>query len=213
MSHTPHDDPTRAQYGAYGNAYDHFNRELYGGRLPRCMLNFSRKSRRVLGFFAQDRWEHRGERTHEISLNPDLLHRPVIDVMSTLVHEIAHLWQVEFGTPSVGYHNEEWALHMEAIGLMPSNTGRPGGRRTGQQMSHYIIEGGPFHLAFQAMPPEYLLPWQSGGIPAVSRAAKNKITYLCPACGLRVWGKPHISIVCGVDQVFFLPLTSAGPDQ
>jgi hypothetical protein len=212
MSGAPHDDPTRSQYTAYGEAYDYFNRELYGGRLPRCMLNFSRKSHRVLGFFAPERWENSGERTHEISLNPDLLFRPLADVMSTLVHEMSHLWQEEFGTPSRGgYHNEEWARHIESIGLMPSNTGKPGGRRTGQQMTHYIIEGGPFDLAYRAMPEEYKLPWQSGGIRTPSRNEKNKVTYLCRGCGLRVWGRPHISIICGPCHEFLLPLATSAP--
>src|SRR5262245_13930890 len=115
MTVTLKDDPTGAQYGAYSAAFDDFNRHLFGGLLPRCMLSFSRKSRRVLGFFAPERWEHRGERTHEISLNPDLLFRPIKDVMSTLVHEMAHLWQEELGQPSRGgYHNTEWANKMEA---------------------------------------------------------------------------------------------------
>lgn len=154
-----------------------------------------------------------GRCTHEISLNPDLLFRPIVDVMSTLVHEITHLWQEEFGQPSRGgYHNAEWAQKMEAIGLMPSHTGKPGGRRTGQQMSHYVIEGGPFEVAFQAMPSEYLLPWQSGIIAASRQSDRNKATYLCPGgCGTRVWGRPHLSIACGVCQVFFLPYCSSQP--
>lgn len=35
---------------------------------------------------------------------------------------------------------------MESIGLMPSDTGEPGGKRTGQRMSDYPIEGGAFYL-------------------------------------------------------------------
>ena len=36
---------------------------------------------------------------------------------------------------------------MQEIGLMPSNTGQPGGGKTGQQMTHYVIEDGPFALS------------------------------------------------------------------
>lgn len=126
--------------------------------------------------------------------------------MSTLVHEMCHLWQQEFGRPSrSGYHNEEWADKMAAVGLMPSRTGKPGGRRTGQQMTHYVIEGGPFQGALLAMPREYLLPWESGGTQAVRNQAKTKARYLCPNCGTRVWGKSGLSIACGICQVFFLP--------
>lgn len=35
----------------------------------------------------------------------------------------------------------------EAIGLMPSHTGRPGGMRIGEKMDHYVIAGGPFERA------------------------------------------------------------------
>jgi hypothetical protein len=208
---TPPDDPTRSQFGAYCAAYDYFNHALFDGKLRRCMLNFSRKTRRVLGFFAPQRWEHSGVRAHEISLNPDLLYRPTLDVMSTLCHEMAHGWQEEFGQPSrSGYHNAEWARKMEEIGLMPSHTGKPRGRRTGQQMSHYVIEGGAFQQAFQSMPCEHLLPWQSGCIAESRRGDRNKVTYLCPGgCGAKVWGRPHLSIACGVCQVFFLPCSAS----
>ena len=129
--------PTQAQYGAYNLAFDHFNRELFAGKLAPCLLNFSRKAR-TNGFFSADRWSSRDGRdtTHEISLNPDLLAREPVAIMGTLVHEMVHLWQQEFGSPSRStYHNVEWANRMEKVGLMPSNTGQPGGKRTGQRMT------------------------------------------------------------------------------
>jgi hypothetical protein len=33
---------------------------------------------------------------------------------------------------------------MEEVGLIPSSTGAPGGKRTGQSMSHYIDPDGKF---------------------------------------------------------------------
>ena len=36
---------------------------------------------------------------------------------------------------------------MESIGLMPSDTGKFGGKRTGQQMTHYIMIDGPYATA------------------------------------------------------------------
>ena len=38
------------------------------GALPRCLLNFSRKSKRTRGFFAPHRWEGDGGRTHDARL-------------------------------------------------------------------------------------------------------------------------------------------------
>ena len=203
--------PTAAQFSAYQAMYDYFNRVLFGGELRPVILNFSRAAHSY-GFFAPERWEASAkgtERTHEISLNPaHLATRPAREVASTLVHEMAHAWQHEYGTPSArGYHNKEWAQKMDEIGLGPSATGAPGGARVGFKMTHYIIEGGPFARAFAAMPEKHLLPWSSWEPdPAARRKirklalAKNKVKYTCPVCEANAWGKPELHLVCGDDD-------------
>ncbi len=71
--------------------------------------------------------------TDEIALNPRYFHdRPVTEVLSTLAHEMVHLWQHHYGKPGRGrYHNRQWAERMKAIGLQPSSTGKEGGQETG----------------------------------------------------------------------------------
>lgn len=216
--------PTEQQFSSLNHAYQYFNRELFGGRLPGCILNFSRK-RNAHGFMAAGRWRKIGEQshtTHEIALTHITLHREPKLVFSTLVHEQVHLWQVEFGNPSrSGYHNQEWAEKMEEIGLMPSENGEPGGKKTGQHMTHYIIPGGKYELAFDKIPPEFLLPFTSlegdvmnslltgtplpagveltagkKGTPLPS-TARNKTKYSCPGCKSNVWGKPDMNLICG----------------
>jgi predicted SprT family Zn-dependent metalloprotease len=59
----------------------------------------------------------------------------VRDLLSTLVHEMAHQEQEEQGKPSrSGYHNKEWGTFMQQVGLQPSNTGKTGGKVTGQRV-------------------------------------------------------------------------------
>jgi hypothetical protein len=192
---TPHPNPTADQFGAYGLAFDYFNSALFGGCLPRCILNFSRRARSN-AFFGPDWWSRGDQYTHEISLNPDGLNRPLLVSMSGLVHEMVHEWQHHFGKPSRrGYHNAEWADKMEEIGLMPAEGDQPGGRRTGQGIGHYVIKGGAFDKAFQAMPPEYQLPWISGQPDRPKRA--DKVKYTCVPCKVSVWGKAGLHIICG----------------
>ena len=129
--------PTTDQFEAYQNIFSYF-------KLPDIILNFSRKGKRVQGFFAPKRWGRGDNVVHEISVNPDASHaQDIKHVMATFVHEMAHLWQQEFGkVPRGGYHNKQWGDKMKEIGLYPSNTGEEGGKETGQQMTHYIIVGG-----------------------------------------------------------------------
>jgi predicted SprT family Zn-dependent metalloprotease len=190
--------PTREQFAAYEQMFGFFNERLFHGELPPCFLNFSRL-KRTRGFFAAKRWEKGSDIRHEISLNPSTLKsRKPIEVASTLVHEMVHLWQQEFGRPSrTGYHNREWAAKMEEVGLVPTSTGIPGGSKVGQRVTHYIAERGPFQQAFHAMPPEFLLPWACEE-PERSRLklAKNKVRYTCRGCDANVWGKPGLRISC-----------------
>jgi predicted SprT family Zn-dependent metalloprotease len=164
-------DPTNSQFAAYRAMWDYFNVTLFGSALRKVFLNFSRRAR-SLGFFAPKRWESGNQVTHEISLNPTHLKRgSARDMASTLVHEMVHLWQYDHGKPKrPGYHDEQWARKMEELGLPPSSTGAPGGKRVGYKMSHYILESGPFARAFDVMPAEYCCPGPAGSTKMPSKA-------------------------------------------
>lgn len=193
------ENPTQAQFAAYLKSFDYYNKVLFNDNLPSCLLNFSRKNKNVMGFYSPKRWESGEQKADEISLNPDLLKRPLQEVMGTLVHEMCHLWQCSYGQPSrSGYHNWEFAEKMEEVGLITSNTGEPGGKRVGQRMTHYVTDGGPFDVAFGFMPDSCKLPWVSGGQVAAKQAPKveSKIKYTCPGCGQNAWGKPGLLILC-----------------
>jgi hypothetical protein len=150
---------------AYHEAFDYFNERLFDGTLPPCSIWLSKKT--SFGAFFPFGGESRrpsgegGDRLHLIQINPAILTRPTILVMSVLVHEQCHLWQWVHGAPARGTcHDRQWSAKLESIGLMPSRTGRPGGKPTGHRLSHYVIEGGPFEKAFSSMPETYLLPWR-----------------------------------------------------
>jgi len=197
----PKSTPTSAQFTAYQAMYDWFNAKLFGGTLSPVLLNFSRKSK-ALGFFAPNRWTSSTSKTHEISLNPSHLGaRDARETASTLVHEMAHAWQQQHGEPGRGgYHNAEWGTQMEDIGLMPSDTAAPGGKRVGDRMSHYILTGGAFDVAFRAMPKSHALPWSSIDLDDDAKPKKptaSKLKYTCPECEANAWGKPDLHLVCG----------------
>jgi len=160
------------------------------------------------GFFKPESWqgEKKDEKDiHEISLNPNGLDRNDIEWQATLVHEMCHLWQHDFGKPSrSNYHNKEWANKMEAVGLIPSATGKEGGKKTGQGMTHYIDPNGRFIKAFNALKENKInykpLPDLGGLIKRSAERSKTK--YTCP-CKNSVWGKPGLLITCNnCNQLF-----------
>jgi hypothetical protein len=197
--------PTEEQYAAYQSAYDHFNAALFAGRLPPVVLTLA-KRRGAYGYYAPDRWgkDAEGQQLGEIALNPEYLRaRDARSSASTLVHEMVHHWQALFAKPGRrGYHNAQWAAEMERVGLMPSNTGEPGGKRTGQRVTHYVVPNGEFATAFEQLAVASLLPFSAcDGLVLKKRGQKatdrSKAKFECP-CGQAAWGKEGLRLRCAV---------------
>jgi predicted SprT family Zn-dependent metalloprotease len=195
--------PTRT-YTSLDAAYDHFNRALFSGQLPPCLITMQRH-KGAYGYFSGERFASLGnaqEVTDEIALNPATFAcRTPTAILSTLAHEMAHLWQHHFGKPSrSGYHNREWAAKMREIGLIPTDTGQPGGKETGQSMTHTIAEGGHFAqacAAFLATGAAILYHDRAGDGETRKKKAASKTRYTCPACRTNAWAKPNTKLICG----------------
>ena len=194
-------DPTRTYANQLQDAYDFFNEKLFGNKLPRALITFTRR-KNVFGHFGTKRWAA-DENTiaDEIAMNPEYFRvRPIEDVLSTLVHEMTHQEQYHFGNPSrSGYHNKEWGRLMREVGLIPSSTGEPGGKATGQKVSHYIDEGGPFDVSVRELVDTgYEITWASPmRDPNEAKPANGYVRYVCLGCNTKVRGKRGLTIVCG----------------
>jgi hypothetical protein len=217
--------PTVKTMKGFQTAYSVFNRDLFGGELGECMITL-RTFGKARGYFSPDRFVNLGEviTAHEIALDPrQFMDRTAVEILSTLAHEMCHVWQQEFGSPSRnGYHNAEWATKMCEIGLAPSNTGEPGGKTTGQQMSHYIVEGGRFEkkatrlvalkyftaewsdiegfLMAPATPVPAAVQMALGGslrAPRVKTGVRTK--YVCMHCSNAAWARPGLLLSCAGD--------------
>lgn len=192
--------PTQ-EYDRFQQAYDYFNTRLFADQLPQCLITLQRK-RTARGYFWASIFTARVGKatTDEIAMNPEHFGRTDSEILSTLVHEMCHLWQAHYGKPSrTAYHNKEWGRKMEEVGLIPSATGAAGGKQTGQQMTHYVAPGGLFEREIQALLDSgFALRWQSGGRASRGKgSAKNKIKYTCPDCGQNAWAKPGARLICG----------------
>lgn len=197
-------NPTTQTYTSLTTAYDFFNRELFSGSLPPCLITMQRRSG-AFGYFSGERFASLAdpkEITDEIALNPaHFATQKPTKVLSTLVHEMVHLWQHHYGKPPrKGYHDRQWAAKMHEIGLIPTATGEPGGKETGQKVSHYIEENGRYDRAVAKLLAEHsaiLYHDRSDNNAARKKKAASKTKYTCPTCGLNAWAKPAAPLVCG----------------
>lgn len=192
--------PSAQAHAQFGVAYNYFNRVLFNSELPMCFIILQRK-KGTYGYFTYDKTfisRSSDQQAHELSMNPDGFYgRTDKDILSTLVHEMAHCWQQHYGSPSRnGYHNKEWAQKMNEIGLHPTDDGTPHGKQTGQRMTHIIIPGGLFDQVVDRLLGEgFKLDWESHYVHPSREATNLKIKYSCK-CGQNIWAKPGIRAVC-----------------
>lgn len=153
--------PTGQLYTALEHVFNHFNHTLFNDSLPSVIFTTQRQ-KNVLGYFSADRWvSGKNTHAHEIAINPEYIARSaLIEMFQTIVHEQCHLWQHCYGKPGRGrYHNKEFALKMESVGLMPSTTGLPGGAKTGDKMGDYPIPDGAFINECTKLISAFKMPW------------------------------------------------------
>jgi hypothetical protein len=91
---------------------------------------------------------------------------------------------------------------MKAVGLIPSDTGAPGGRAVGQKVSHYIEDGGGFATACAELMSEgfnalYVELWAESDAAKHRKKSASKTKYTCPGCDVNAWAKPQTALICG----------------
>ncbi len=212
--------PTAEAYGEWQGALDFFNERLFGGDLPNVMITFTRQPR-TLGYFCAGAFRDAdGIVAHEIAMNPVwFAAQGQTGCYQTLVHEMCHLWRHLYGRRNrkggmgaPGYHDVVWADRMESVGLMPSDTGQPGGRRVGYRVGDYVIEGGPFDIACrELLIAGQTIKWRDGrrlslppGLndPAAATGAntgrpKNTRTrFVCTCCDVKAWSRASARLAC-----------------
>ncbi|MGE0279587.1 MAG: hypothetical protein AB7P20_03090 [Rhizobiaceae bacterium] len=226
--------PTAEAYGQLQQIGAVFNERHFGGMLPNVMFTFTRQAH-VAGYFCADAFRDRGGAVaHEIALNLSCCD-PDDDraAFRTIAHEFTHLWRHLFGRRNrkggfgaPGYHDFVWAEKMIEIGLMPSSTGRPGGKRTGFRMSDYLIECGPLDLTCRELAISgFKLNWGDGltGFSAApapdetdgeeddrrksgARRRPSRRRFECAGCEMLAWARPAAALGCLTCN---LPLTQS----
>lgn len=187
-------------YTRLNEAYVYFNKALFDGKLPECLITLA-YHRGARGYFRDEPFRERTEKakhlkkTDEIALNPfTFADRTDREILSTLVHEQVHLWQHHFGNPGKTAHNREWADKMEELGLIPTSTGAPGGKRTGRRVTHMIEDKGPYDRAWAKC--NVKLNW-NGLMQTKEKKARKRTKYCCPECEATAYGKAEMFLICG----------------
>lgn len=137
-------------YNELQYAFDFLNRRLFNNECAPCLITLQRQAN-SRSYVSYDRFvkTDKTEYLHELALNPEYFGvRPVLDILKALCHEMCHVIIYQRGLHSIKtYHNTHWSNLMQDIGLIPSDTGRKGGKKVGQKMEEYPDPDGLFIIA------------------------------------------------------------------
>jgi hypothetical protein len=146
----------------------------------------------------------------EINLCAEYLNRPVELVITTLMHEMCHLWNIQRGVQDTSragtYHNREFKDVAEARGLIVEKDAKYGFCITKPSIEFTVLvkkscRAGCFKLerakTYRDGTPKVTTTGTDGKEKTVSRTKQSSRKYTCPQCGLTVRATKEVNIKCG----------------
>lgn len=188
--------------------FDLFNEHFYNGELSRPAITISPDNggKRYGWCTLQEVWDADGEKYYEINLCAEYLNRPLPELCTTLLHEMAHLYNIINNIADVSnngyYHNVKYKTTAEAHGLHIEKDDKYGWTissvtpETEAWLRDTLGEAG-----IQAS----RLPEESGGKGAKKKSKNRSIKYVCPECGTIIRATREVNVVCGDCDVPFEP--------
>ena len=151
-----------------------------------------------------------GAMFREINLCAEHLNRPVERVITTLMHEMCHLWNLERGVQDTSrrytYHNAHFRDVAQARGLIVKQDPTYGWCITepSDEFTELVKQNcraGCFKLermkTYRDGTPRVTKPGTDGKEVTTTRTKQSSRKYICPACGVSVRATKEVNIVCG----------------
>jgi SprT-like family. len=145
-------------------------------------------------------WDINGEETYEIAISSEYLNRSFEEVVSTLMHEMVHLYNLAHGIKDVSgtqYHNKRFRIEADKRGLVITYARVIGWSVTQLQdaTKDWLSTVEVDKSVFDAVRKTPL---------GIKKKAQKTYTYTCPMCEEKVLSKnPDLEIRCEDCQELF----------
>ena len=199
-----------------------FNHHFYNDELTRPAITVSPDGGRgVYGWCSiYEIWQGDGEAHREINITAEYINRPISEVAATMLHEMAHLYNLTHGIKDVSnngyYHNKKFKDTAEAHGLHIEHHNTYGWTVTTltEDTAEWLAQQHgmddftasrktAFQIKTKADDDEdgdEAKPTAKGGR---STSKNRSIKYVCPKCGCIIRATKEVNVVCGDCNVAF----------
>jgi rubrerythrin len=180
--------------------FDLFNEHFYEGELSRPAITVSPDGGRgAYGWCSiNEIWNASGAKYREINLCAEYLDRPIFELAATLLHEMAHLYNLVHGIQDVSnngyYHNQKFKATAETHGLHIEKHAKYGWTVTtlAPEAEAWIREIlGEDKINASRLPVEGTT--KGGSKKSINRSIK----YVCPCCGTIIRATREVNVICG----------------
>lgn len=178
------------------------NTDLFDGKLDMPIITIQNTPRAYGHVTIYKEWSNRhGEKQHELNIGAGTLNRPIEYLVSTMVHEMVHLWNIQEGIQDTSrggtYHNKKFKEAAESRMLHIDHDPTIGFSITSptDELIDYIINKGWEEISMNRDG----LGFSSGTAGTAGRTPKPSSTrkYQCPKCGNSVRATKSLNIICG----------------
>ena len=178
--------------------FDLFNDHFFAGELARPAITVSPDGGRgAYGWCTvYEIWQANGQAYREINICAEYINRPISDVAATMLHEMAHLYNLTHGIKDVSnngyYHNKKFKETAAWIAQRPELSDIAANRQTTLQIK---IKGDDD----SGEDGETTTTIKGGRSTSKNRSIK----YICPKCSAIIRATKQVNVVCGDCDVAF----------
>lgn len=191
--------------------YRELNNDFFGGELEEVFITIQPTPTSYGHVTCSKVWKTGSTQKYELNIGASTMDRPIESVVSTLLHEMVHIYHLQNGIQDCSrgntYHNKKFKEKAESVGLVISHHDRYGWTITepSDDLILYICEKGWSDIVSGRMDGLRIAPPSNGGnggriIPPVGATPTKKPSstrkYACPCCGNSVRATKEVHIIC-----------------
>lgn len=189
--------------GYFEKIYRALNADKFNNELEMPMITIQ-SSKGAYGHVTCARvWNRKDEQCFELNIGAEYLNRPIENVVSTILHEMVHIYNLMHDIQDCSrnntYHNKRFKEKAEEVGLHIEYDKKIGWSITSptEELIEYIIDKGWSDvLVNRGSGISYTgTGASSGGEPMRKPSSTRK--YICPNCNCTCRTTKDISIICG----------------
>lgn len=151
-------------------------------------------------------WKAKDVSRYELNIGAGTLNRPIENVVSTLLHEMVHIYHLQNNIQDTSrggtYHNKKFKAKAESVGLVIEYDSRIGFSVTSpsEALTDYIIAQGWSDILMNRSEVLRISTGEgaaSSGEDAPAKRPSSTRKYICPSCGMSVRATKTVNILCG----------------